>query len=151
LFDIRNASKFLECKGETALNDRCGPALRSPNFCDITHYPESPVCVTYFGTGAAGGAAVAGGSAAAGVGGMSIGAGSGGAGGSMAGAGGGGSGGSAGAAGNSDTGAKRKDSGCSVRAIGANERDSAWLGLGLALAFVSWRRTRARRAARSGD
>lgn len=145
LFDIRNAAKFLECKDEAPLNDRCGPALRSPNFCDLTHYPDSPVCVTYFGTGGAGGAAAAGGAgAAAGAGGMSIGAGSGGVAGRSAGA--GGPGGRAGSAASStNTGAKRKDSGCSVRAIGGNERDSAWLGLGLALAFIRWRRGRAPR------
>lgn len=149
LFDLRTAAKFLECQGEAPLSTRCAPALQSPNFCDITHFPAAPVCVEYFGTGGVDGSAGAAGSgqvsgasgtiAAAGAGGMSL-AGAGGASGSSAGS---------GSAGNATPGAKRKDSGCSVRAIGANERERAWLGVGLAVALAGGRRKR-RRSTRSG-
>lgn len=79
LFNIMSASKFLACDTGPAMDQQCAPAFRSPNFCDITHYPNAPVCVEYFGTGAQDGgtAGAAGGSDAssAGVGGSSAGSG----------------------------------------------------------------------------
>jgi MYXO-CTERM domain-containing protein len=152
LFDIRKAESFLECAGEGPLNERCGPALKSPNFCDITHYPDSPVCVKYFGThGPDGGTAgAAGGSdgATAGAGGMSIAAGAGGASGA-AGSGEGGEGRESDAGEGPKAGAKDEDSGCSCRAVGSRHTPAgAWLGLGLAFAFVARRRRRPRAAAR---
>jgi hypothetical protein len=154
LFDIRTASKFLECKDEAPLSTQCAPALRSPNFCDVTHFPAAPVCVEYFGTGGSAAAGGAGGNnAVAGAGGMSVG-GSGGESGKSAGTRTGGAGGSSGAAGSAGggkaaPGAKGKDSGCSVRAIGANERESGWLGLGFAFVLAGYRRKR-RHPARTG-
>ena len=155
LFDIRTASKFLECKDEAPLSTQCAPALRSPNFCDITHFPAAPVCVEYFGTaGIAADGGGAGGMSAAGAGGMSsAGAGAGGssAAGSSAGNSAAGTGGAAGSTGGGGAtpGAKDKDSGCSVRAIGVNGSDRGWLGLGLAFALAGWRRKR-RHPARNG-
>jgi hypothetical protein len=149
LFDIRKAESFLNCEGEAPLSERCGPALKSPNFCDITHYPDSPVCVKYFGThGPDGGSAGASGGSAgasAGAGGMSVAAGEGGAAGA-AGTGKAGEGSDSDAGDGPKAGAKDKDSGCSCRAVGSRRTPAgAWLGLGLAFVFVA----RARRQKRS--
>ena len=74
LFDIRKAELLLECAGEPDMKEQCAVALNSPNFCDITHYPESPLCMKHFGTtGFADSSAGGGADAAAGVAGMGAG------------------------------------------------------------------------------
>lgn len=67
LFNIMTASTFLECPGEPPMSEQCAPAFRSPNFCDVTHYPGAPVCVEYFGTEVAGSGADSGTSGAGGA------------------------------------------------------------------------------------
>jgi hypothetical protein len=144
LFNIMNASEFIECGDEAPLNVSCGPALRSPNFCDITHYPAAPVCVEYFGTGGAGSAAAGG---SGGMSGGSAGTPSAGAGGSAGSSGagavsGGGAGSAGGGAGSGPQ--RKKGSGCSVRAVGSSEGAAGWLGLGFAFGLAGWSRVRRR-------
>jgi hypothetical protein len=130
MFLIDTADPFLECPGEPAMKDQCKSALESPNFCDVTHYPEAPVCVKNFGTGGAAAGMAGGGGQAAAAGGGGVGQ--------------AGSAAAAGAAGSAGTPAG-DESGCSCRAAPrSREAAGGWIfALGLAL-LSSFRARRAR-------
>jgi hypothetical protein len=132
LFRIETADVLLECPGEPPMKEQCVGALASPNFCDITHYPESPVCVKNFGT-----APLAGSSAAAGSGGSAQ------AGSAAAGS---GSGSGSGASGGAGTAAMDDDDGCSCRAAGGARRGNAGWIFAFGLGLLGWFRARRSRA-----
>jgi MYXO-CTERM domain-containing protein len=139
LFDMNDTTDVLVCEGEPDLKEQCMISLRSPNFCDITHYPEAPLCTMHFPAGPLVGETPvrAGASAAAG---------------SSAGlAGSGGSLGSAGAAGSANTGGAKPlepttppaSGGCAAAPAPHGAAGPALAGLGLlALAWASRRRRR---------
>ncbi|HKP62341.1 MAG TPA: hypothetical protein VJV78_36660 [Polyangiales bacterium] len=131
MFVINTADPFLECPGEPAMKEQCGPAFRTPNFCDITHWPEAPVCVRDFGTA---GFAGAGGSAGAAGGGGAGTAGSAGSAGAKAGSG----------AGSGAAGMDEGDSGCGCRTRGGGA-GGGWI-FALGLGFWAWFRARRPRA-----
>jgi MYXO-CTERM domain-containing protein len=147
LFDLKTTSALLECPGEAPIGEQCSAALRSPNFCDITHYPDAPICAE-FGSGGIPGVAGSGGSGGAGgVAGAAGAAGSGAAGMSAAGT----SGSTAGTSG-SNAGAsapltppERSDGGCSCSASSASAGSGASSALtlvGLLLFEMARRRQR---------
>lgn len=146
LFDLKTTSELLECSGEAPIGEQCSAALRSPNFCDITHYPDAPICAEY-GSGVIPGVAGSSGSAGAGGSGTSGAAGSGSAGTSAAGT----SAAAAGKSANAGTRAepsppKKSDGGCSTSsAPGSSGTSSALTFVGLLLVEMASRRQRRRR------
>lgn len=141
LFDMHDTTEMLSCEGEADLKEQCMVSLRSPNFCDVSHYPASPLCMMHFPAGplvgATPGSAGASGSGTAGSPGGAAGKGP------AAGAGGSASPGGAAAPKPSDTSLPHASGGCATAPDGA--APPALIGLGLVAMIWAGRRRRCQR------